>query len=87
MYNVSVANPFLWPIAGPFYGPFDRRRHPRIWAAAVMEEESFRFEPTWRNDGWPVLEMHWTVMVEANGGLNLGAEWNHLRQREFGASN
>ena len=26
MYNVSVANPFMWPIAGPFYGPFDRRR-------------------------------------------------------------
>jgi hypothetical protein len=87
MYNVSATYPSLWPIAGPFYGPFDRRRHPRIQAAAVAEEESFRFEPTWRNDGWPVLEMHWVVMVDVDGRIRLRPEWSHLRQEEFVASN
>jgi len=78
-YNVSVPYPILWSDARPFYGPFDRRRHPRTQAATATEEISFRFEPTWRDDGWPVLEAHWMMMIDA-AGHSLRAKWHHLRQ-------
>ena len=76
-YNVSIPYPFLWSDPRPFFGPFDRRRRPRTLAAVAVEEESFRFEPTWRDDGRPALERRWVMVVDVNGGFSLRAEWNH----------
>lgn len=86
MYNVRVPYPFLWSDR-PIYGPFDRRRWPRIQAATAVEEDSSRFEPTPRDDERPVLEMHWVLVIDADGGFSLRAEWNCLRRGEFDASN
>jgi hypothetical protein len=82
-YNVGVSYPVLWPDDGPFYGPFDRPRWPRTEIAAALEEYSSRFEITSRNDERPMLEMQWMMVVGADGGFRLRAEWKHLRQENF----
>jgi hypothetical protein len=79
MYNVRVPYPFLWSFGGPFYGPFDRRRWPRTEAATAVEEEIALFEPILSSDKRAVLEIHWVLVIEADGGFSLRAEWNHLR--------
>ena len=87
MYNVRVPYPFLWPNAGPFYGPFDRRHWPRTETATAVEEDSLQFEPIPRDYERPVLEMHWVMVIDADGGFSLRSEWTHLRRGEFDASN
>lgn len=75
-YTVHVPYPVLWPNDRPFYGPFDRRRWPRIEIATDVEEYSPRFEVTSRNHNWPVLEMHWVMVIGVDGAFSLRAEWN-----------
>jgi hypothetical protein len=45
----------------------------------AVEEEIARFEVIPSNDRRPVLEIHWVLVIEADGGFSLRAEWNHLR--------
>ena len=86
-YNVLVSYPVLWPDDGPFFEPFDWQRWPRTDSATAVEEYSSRFEITSLNDEWPVLQMHWLIVIDANGGFRLRAEWNRLWQENFDASN
>ena len=52
----------------------------------AAEEIGFRFEPTWRDDGWPVLEVQWMMLIDA-AGMSLRAKWHHSRQENFDALN
>ena len=83
MYNVRVPYPFLWSNDASF----DRRRWPRTQTATAVDEESSRYELTTFNDWRPVLEMHWLVVIDANGGFSLRAEWNSLEKEKFDSSN
>ncbi len=85
MYNVRVPYPFLW--STPLYGPFDRRRWPRIQTAMAVEDDSSPFESNLPEDRRPVLKMHWVIVIDENGGFSLRAGWTCLRQGEFDSSN
>jgi hypothetical protein len=82
---VCVPYPVLWPDDGPFYGPFDRRRWPRTETTIAVEEYSSRFETIFRNDTGLVLEMHWVMMIDEDGGFSLRAEWHHMSQENIDA--
>jgi hypothetical protein len=80
MYSVRISYPFLWPADASF----DRRRWPRAQAATVVEEEdSPPCEPRSRCDQQTVLEMHWVITADVNGGLCLRVAWTPLRQDEL----
>lgn len=83
-YNIRVSYPVLWPDDGPFYGPIDSRGWPRTEIATAVEEYSYSIELISRSDNIPVLEMHWTMVIGADGGFSLRAEWN-VRQENHDA--
>jgi len=50
-----------------------------------VEEYSSRFETIFRNDTGLVLEMHWVMMIDDDGGFSLRAEWHHMSQENIDA--
>jgi hypothetical protein len=51
-----------------------------------VEEYISQFKITFRSDTSPMLRMHWTMVIGADGGFSLRAEWNHLRLENFDGS-
>jgi hypothetical protein len=80
MYNVRVPSSFLWSIDESF----ERRRWPpRAQTATVVDQDSYPFELTRLYGERCPVKMHWAVVINANEGLTLRAEWSPLRQGQF----